>query len=296
MSLPVSSVGRLSGISSRNCINIEVGREILEHWTRFASLKIVDKLRVLIVSVHSLESGEEIIGIEVSARKSNETWSTVVEETQENVVISTRQKGSSVSSFNGGLVVGEDSKIVSWGNSGTFVIDDAASIDINTRVFSRRFVEKLSLVWVLLAVGNIIVREYDDVRSEVSLLEKGLVSMADIRLMSVIAVSIRTSNEHCVVFSESTSKQCNEGNKNKFIHFSYLILYLFLIFLCRYYYLYFLLNPCHTCIWQVSKLKMNPWFRRISLLKINSFIIYPRINVSCCHFGFICYLWYMKSC
>jgi len=46
----------------------------------------------------------------------------------------------------------------------------------------------------LIAVGNIVVREYDDVRSEVSLLEKGLVSMADIRLMSVIAVSIGTGN------------------------------------------------------------------------------------------------------
>lgn len=143
----------------------------------------------------------------------------MVEETQENVVISTRLKGSSVSTFNSSLVVSENSKIVSWGNSCTFVIDDTSSIDINTRLFSRRFVEELSLVWVLFAVSNIIVREDDDVRSLVSFLEKGLISMADIRLMSVVAVSIRTSNEHCVVFSESTSKQCNKGNKNKFIHF-----------------------------------------------------------------------------
>ena len=52
----------------------------------------------------------------------------------------------------------------------------------------------MSLVWVESVVGNIVVREYDDVRSFVSLLEKGLVSMADIRLMSVITVSFRTSN------------------------------------------------------------------------------------------------------
>lgn len=148
----------------------------------------------MLVSIHSLESVEEIVCVKVSARESNETWSTVVEETQENVIISTRQEGSSVSSFNGGLVVGEDSKIVSWGNSGTFVIDDTSSIDINTRILTRRLVEELSLIWVLFAVGNIVVREYDDVLSLVSFLEKGLVSMADIRLMSVIAVSVRTSN------------------------------------------------------------------------------------------------------
>lgn len=117
----------------------------------------------MLVSIHSLESVEEIVCVKVSARESNETWSTVVEETQENVIISTRQEGSSVSSFNGGLVVGEDSKIVSWGNSGTFVIDDTSSIDINTRILTRRLVEELSLIWVLFAVGNIVVREYDDV-------------------------------------------------------------------------------------------------------------------------------------
>jgi len=77
-----------------------------------ASLQIVDELRVLLVSVHSLESVEEIFFEEVSARERNDTLSTVVKKTQENVITSTRQESSSVSSFNGVLVVGEDSKIV----------------------------------------------------------------------------------------------------------------------------------------------------------------------------------------
>jgi len=118
----------------------------------------------------------------------------MIEETQENMIISTGFESSTVSTVDSSFVVGENSKIVSRCNSITFIIDDAASIDINTRILSRRLVEELSLVWVLNTVGNIVVREYDDVRSEVSLLEKGLVRMAYIRLMSIIAVSVRTSN------------------------------------------------------------------------------------------------------
>ena len=145
----------MSRISSWNCIEVEVGREILEHWARFTSLKIVDELGVLIVSVHSLKSSNEIICVKIRARESNETWSTMIEETQEDLwfaqkstfnfrnlhnknnffyfIVSTGFESSTVSTVNGSFVVGENSKIVSRCNSITFIIDDATSIDIDTR-------------------------------------------------------------------------------------------------------------------------------------------------------------------
>jgi len=112
---------------------------------------------------------------------------------------------------------------------GSFIIDDTTSIDINTSITARRFVEEFAFERIWRTLGNIIVWENNDIICFVSLLEKGLISMTDIRLMSVIAESFGTSNKHCVVCSEGSWKNSDKGDKNQFVHlFTIFDVYLFL--------------------------------------------------------------------
>lgn len=103
------------------------------------------------------------------AGESNQTGSTVIEESQEDVIVGTRFEDSLVTTLNLVLLTLDNSEIVSGIDILTFVINNATLVDINTGVFVGRLVEEGVLEGVLRALSDIIVGENDNVRSFITL-------------------------------------------------------------------------------------------------------------------------------
>lgn len=69
----------------------------------------------------------------------------MIEETQEDVIFRSRFENSLGASGDLLLITSDNGKIVSRSNMGSFIIDDTASIDIDTSIAARRFVEEFAL-------------------------------------------------------------------------------------------------------------------------------------------------------
>ena len=100
--------------------------------------------------------------------------------------------------------------------------DIASGIDISSlSTLCGWLVEQLTWEWVLFAVGNIIVREHDDLVLWDTVLLQDLVGVASVGLMSVVIESIGTSNDDSPVVGGSSvdgSKCCSGGEFGK--HFN----------------------------------------------------------------------------
>lgn len=106
----------------------------------------------------------------------------------------TRLKNSLITSLYFMLFTLQNSNVITWVDVVAFVVDNTAFVDIDTRISISRFVEQLIGERIELAFGNIVEGKENDILRLESLRKESVISMTNIRLMSVIAETIRTSN------------------------------------------------------------------------------------------------------
>ena len=78
----------------------------------------------------------------------------------------------------------DDSQEILWSDISSSIVNLAASVDI----LSIGFIEDLSWEWVLRIVSNVIIGKSYDVLWVKSMLDKDLIGMANVSLMSIVAV------------------------------------------------------------------------------------------------------------
>lgn len=79
-----------------------------------------------------------------------------------------------------------DGEEILWGNISTFIVDVATSVDI----LAVWLVEDLAWEWILRIVRNVIISQGDDLIFWDSVLLHNLIGVADIGLMTIVAVTV----------------------------------------------------------------------------------------------------------
>jgi len=176
-------------------------------------------LVVFVVLAHPVQGGDKVVGIKVFSGESNKVASTVIREEDEDVV-----SGGGFKNFLSLLLEGfrslKDIQEVLGSDVSTRVVDLDSSIDILSWSSSiSGLVEDLSWEWVGFTVGNIVISENDDVVFVETVVNQRLISMEDISLMSVVVVSVGTSNEDSVVSSIAQSKDASKDENELEFHF-----------------------------------------------------------------------------
>jgi len=200
-------------IGSSGGVDLDVvSEEVFEHGARFAGFDVNDHFTVLLVVAHVLQSSNEVIGIEVFGGESNKTSGTVIREVDEDVVVLGALED--LLALGGSGISFEDGQEVGGGDISSLIVDLNTSIDVLTGLQQTGLVKDLAGEGVLLVVSDIIISHSDDVffRNAIALQE--LVSMEDIRLMSVVPVSIGTSDKDCVLGSLSAEDGKAEDSKS----------------------------------------------------------------------------------
>ena len=89
----------------------------------------------------------------------------------------------------------------SWGDIFASVVNFDSFIDINSLIFSWRFIENFSFEGVFDVFSNIIVGQSDDVLGIKIVFDENLISMEDIRLMSIVGVGVGAGNKDSPISS-----------------------------------------------------------------------------------------------
>jgi hypothetical protein len=195
----VSSPRAFLTISGGGGINVDVGREeVVEHGAGFAGFNIDDHFLVHVVVMHENQSIIEILSIKIGGGEGDETSGTVISEIDEDVVFSSALEDSVATNL-GGIAL-EDGQEVFGGDFLLAIVDLDASVDILAFTVSG-LVEDLASEGVLEVVGNIVKGKSDDVVSGNSVVNQDLISVENVRLMSVVVVSLGSGNEDSVVGS-----------------------------------------------------------------------------------------------
>jgi hypothetical protein len=191
-----------------------LGEEAFEHRSRFASFEVEDQLAVFVVLAHPVQGGDEVVGIKVLTGESNKTRSTVIREVDEDVVLFSGFEDL-LSLLLEGFTSSEDVQEVLGSDISTRVVDLDSGINISSgSSWVSGLVEDLTREWVGLGVSNIVISESDDVVSFETVFNQTLISVEDIGLMSVVVVSVGTSNEDGITSSIAQSSEASESKEN----------------------------------------------------------------------------------
>jgi hypothetical protein len=162
----------------------EVCWEVGEHGARFASFHVEDELLVHLFGVHGVKSTKKLVSVEEIVNDCNETSATVISEVDEDAVSSSALKN--LLSASGGRVTSEDSEEVLGIDIRTLVVNNTASINVLT----VWLVEDLSWERILWVVGEIIISHGDNVVRIDTVLNKEVVSVANIGLVAIVVVVV----------------------------------------------------------------------------------------------------------
>ena len=160
--------------------------------------------------MHVLDGGVEIIGIEIFSREANEAWGSVVSKVDEHLAVLVRLQNLAVASSSFASLSLNDSQEVGWCNVFAAVIDVAASVN----VFTVWFVEHLTRERILSVVGDVIIGQGDNLILRDSVFLHDLVGMADIGLMSVVAIARGAGDKDSPVVRGGGMDTSSEGQKN----------------------------------------------------------------------------------
>jgi hypothetical protein len=162
----------------------EICWEAGEHGAGFASFHVEDELIVHLLGVHGVKSTKKLVSVEEVVNDCNETGATVISEVDEDVVSGSALKN--LLSASGGRVTSEDSKEVLGIDIITLVVNNAATINVLT----VWLVEDLSWERIFWVVGEIIESHGDNVIRINTVLNKEVVSVANIGLVAIVVVVV----------------------------------------------------------------------------------------------------------
>jgi len=196
----VGTDGRIVVVSKAACTDgsgsgdIDVGRELelVEDRAREASLNVEDEVLEHLPGSHGIEGLLHLGGIEVAAtREAHGTLRTVIIEEDKDVIVRTRLEG---------LATADTLHVLTSKNlEESLTVDIAASVILrNTVVHIRtvRLVDDSTLLGVLSIVGDIILHHNNDTLIRDTHLVDNLIGMADISLMTIVVITIRTSSKN----------------------------------------------------------------------------------------------------
>jgi len=167
----------------------QVGWEVGEHGAGFAGFEVEDELAVHFLGVHGVEGVEELIGVEEFVNDGNKAGSSVISEVNEDVV--SRGTLEDLLSASGSGVTSEDTEEVLGVDIGTFVVNNAASVDVVT----VWLVENFSWERIFRVVGDIVEGHGDNVVWVDTVCDESLISVANIGLVAIVIVVVGTGQQ-----------------------------------------------------------------------------------------------------
>ena len=191
----VVSPGGLVVVGSSKGIDAAIGSGLAPHGTRVAGLHVVDDLLEHLLLSHSLEGLHELIRVEIIVGETDYIWATVIGEDEKNIILF----GGLEDLASGALVTGKDLDVGLGVDLVAFVVDNVVLIVVDG-IITRSVVEGVG-DGIGLAGGDIVLGEDDDVLGLVSVLDEDVVGVGNIGLVSVVPVTIGTSDEDGPVVS-----------------------------------------------------------------------------------------------
>ena len=144
-------------VGSSHSNHVDILREVQEHGARVASLNVQDELLVHLLLVHRVDGIEQILAVEVTARKSQNIGTTVVGEEEEHVILLSRLQNLASSA----LVSSQNLDQVRGRHRILLVVHNNALIHIGHVI--TRVVVQLSGERILLGERHIVVHHGNDV-------------------------------------------------------------------------------------------------------------------------------------
>lgn len=168
--------------------------DLVEHRARVAGLDVEDKLAVEALVVHGLEGGLELGRVDVAAvGEAEDVAAAVVVKEDKEVVVGGGLEGLARADA-GHVLAGKDlEEVVGGGLRAGVVVGDSG---VHVGGVSSVVVEDLALVGVGAAVGDIVVHEHDDVLVGDAEAVGDLVAVADVGLVTVVAVALGAGSEN----------------------------------------------------------------------------------------------------
>jgi len=187
-------VSKAAGANRRGSGDVDVGRKskLVEDRAGEASLDVEDKLLEETVGGHGVESGLHLGGSHVAAtREAKSTLRAVIVEEDKDVVLGARLESLAAADASHILTSEDLDKVVAGHIAASVIVGDA-----RVHIRTVRLVDDLTLLGILVVVSDIILHHDDDVLIGNTHLVDNLISMADISLVTIVVVTIRTSGEN----------------------------------------------------------------------------------------------------
>ncbi len=191
----VVSPGGLVVVGSSKGVDAAIGSGLAPHGTRVTGLHVVDDLLEHLLLSHGLEGLHELIRVEIIVGEADYIWATVIGEDEKNIILF----GGLEDLASGALVTGEDLDVGLGVDLVAFVVDNVVLIVVDG-IITRSVVEGVG-DGIGLAGGDIVLGEDNDVLGLVAVLDEDVVGVGNIGLVSVVPVTIGTSNEDGPVVS-----------------------------------------------------------------------------------------------
>lgn len=145
-----------------------------------------------------------MIGIQIFWRESNQPWSTMVREKNENIISTCWLKDSLWAfSFHEIFVAFKNSLEHLGCDMSLRIINLDSSIDIDSRFFVSWLIENFSFEGICQMMCNIVICERDDALGIKTSFYKNLVGVIDIGLMPIVWPGMGSCNQNCPILARA---------------------------------------------------------------------------------------------